>query len=83
VDGPGDGAEEKETVLQVPDAGAGKGVPVQRLCVQAEALGAGTEPGAIRAPSENMVPEQTHEEQEEQPAAGRAAATATAFRRLF
>lgn len=78
MDGPGDRAEEEETVLEIPDAGTGKRVPVQRVRVQAEAMGAGAELGAVRAPGENMVPEQAHEEQEEQPATGRATATAAA-----
>jgi len=78
VDGSGDRAQEEKTVLEVPNAGAGEGVSVQRGRVQAEALGAGQEPGAVRTPGENMVPEQAHEEQEEQPAAGRATAAAAA-----
>lgn len=41
VDGPGDGAQEEKTVLEIPNAGAGEGVPVQRIRVQAEALGVG------------------------------------------
>jgi len=78
VDGSSDRAQEEKTLLQVPDAGAGEGVSVQRVRVQTEAMGAGPEPGAVRTPGENMVPEQAHEEQEEQPAAGRATAAATA-----
>lgn len=78
MDGPGDRAEEEETILKIPDAGAGKRVPVQRVRVQAEAMGAGAELGIVRAPGENMVPEQAHEKQEEQPATGRATATAAA-----
>ena len=69
VDRPGDGAEEAEALLQVPDAGTGERVSVQRLRVQAEALGAGAQPQPDRTPSQNLVPEPAHEEQEEQPAA--------------
>ena len=69
MDGPGDGAEEAEALLQVPDAGAGEGVPVQRLRVQTETLGTGAKFELDGAPGENLVPEPAHEEQEEQPAA--------------
>ena len=41
MDGHHDGEEEAEAVFQVPNTGAGEGVPLQRLRVQAEALGVG------------------------------------------
>lgn len=78
MDGSGNRAQEEKTLLEVPNIGAGEGVSVQRVRVQAEALGAGQEPGAVRTSGENMVPEQAHEEQEEQPAAGCSTATAAA-----
>jgi len=78
VDRSGDRAQEEKTLFEVPNVRAGERVSVQRVRVQAEALGAGPEPGAVRTPGKNMVPEQTHEEQEEQPATGRATATAAA-----
>jgi hypothetical protein len=74
VDGPGDRPEEAQALLQVPDARAGEGVPVQRLRVQAEAVGTGQEPEPDRAAGQDLVPESTDEEQEELAAAGGAAA---------
>lgn len=52
VDWPGVRPEKAEALLQVPDLGAGEGVPLQCLCVQAEALGAGQESSADRAAGE-------------------------------
>ena len=67
VDRPGDSAKEAQTLLQVPDTGAREGVSLQRLRLEAEALGAGAQPEPDRASGEDMVPESAHEEQEEQP----------------
>jgi hypothetical protein len=69
MDGPSDGAQEAETLLEIPDAGAGKGVPVQRLRFQAETLGAGAQSQPDGASSQDLVPEPADEEQEEQPEA--------------
>ena len=57
VDGSSDGAEEAEALLQVPDAGTGERVPVQRLRFQAETMGAGAQSQPDGAPSQNLVPE--------------------------
>lgn len=62
MDGTGDRPEETQTVLEIPNAGAGKGVPLQRVRLQAEAMGAGQKPEPHGAPGEDMVPEQAHEE---------------------
>lgn len=59
--------EEAQALLQVPDPRAGEGVPLQRIRVQAEALGARQKPEPDGEASEDMVPEQTDEEQEELP----------------
>lgn len=74
VDGPGDRPQEAQTVLQVPDAGAGEGVPLQRVRLQAEALGTGAQSEPHRTPGQNMVPKQADEEQEEFTATSRPAA---------
>ena len=72
MDGTGDCSQEAETLLQVPDAGAGKRVFVQRLRVEAEALGIGAQSQPDGTSSQDLVPESADEEQEEQPeAAGR------------
>lgn len=68
MDRPGVCPQEAETVLQTPDAGAGERVPLQRLRVEAEAVGAGEESDAHRAAGEDLVSEPTDEEQEEHPA---------------
>lgn len=66
MDGAG-GAEEKAQALQqIPDLGAGKGVPVQCLRLEAETMGVSEKLEPVRAPGKNMVPEQADEEQKEQ-----------------
>lgn len=70
VDRPGGGQEEAQTLQQVPDPGAGERVPLQRLCLEAEALGVSAKPQPLGASGENMVPEQADEEQKEQPTPG-------------
>jgi catalase (peroxidase I) len=47
--------QEAQTVFKVPDARAGEGVSVQRLRVEAEALGAGEKLELDRASGQNMV----------------------------
>ena len=37
------GAQEAEAVLKIPDPGAREGVPIQRIRVEAEAVGVGQE----------------------------------------
>lgn len=69
MDGPGDGTEEAETLLQVPDVGTRKRVPFQRLRLQTETLGTGAQSQFDGEAGEDMVSEQEDEEQEEQPAA--------------
>ena len=59
--------EKEEALLQIPDPGARKRISLQRLRVQAEALGAGPKPEPDGAPDQNLVPEPADEEQEEQP----------------
>jgi len=49
VDRPGVRPEKAKAVLQVPDPGAGEGVPFQCIRVQAETLGAGQEFAVDRA----------------------------------
>ena len=68
MDGTSDGAEEAEALFQVPDAGTGERILVQRVRVQAEALGIGAQFEPDGTTSQNLVPESAHEEQEEQPA---------------
>lgn len=70
VDRASGGAQETQTLQQVPDPGAGEGVPLQRLRLQAEAMGAGAEPQLVRAAGENMVSEQENEKQKEQSETG-------------
>lgn len=41
MDGPGDRSEETQTILEISNAGAGEGVLVQRVRLQAEAMGIG------------------------------------------
>lgn len=53
VDRTGDRAEETQALLQVPDARAREGVPVQRVRVEAEAMGAGAQPEPDRAAGED------------------------------
>lgn len=65
VDGPGDRAQEAQTVLEIPDTGAGERVPLQRVRLQTEALGVGAQSEPHRTPGQNMVPESADEEQEE------------------
>lgn len=79
VDWSGDGAQETQTLLEIPDARTGEGVPVQRVRVETEAVGAGAEPEPDRATGEDLVPEQTDEEQEEQPEAAGADAEQQQF----
>lgn len=55
VDGAGDGAQEEKTVLKIPNAGAGEGVPVQRLRLQTEALGVGPQLKPHRATGMSVV----------------------------
>lgn len=60
-------SEEKETVLQVPDARTRERVPVQCLRLETEEVGTCSKPEPQRASGEDLVPEQANEEQEEQP----------------
>lgn len=69
VDRPSDGAQEAETLLQIPDIGTGERVPVQRLRFEAETLGAGAQSQPDGASSQDLVPEPADEEQEKQPEA--------------
>lgn len=73
VDRPGDGAEETQALLEVPDPRARKGVPLQRLRVEAKAMGARAQSESHRAPSQDLVSKSSDEEQEEQSAAVAAA----------
>lgn len=54
VDRQRDGAEEAKTVLKVPNARAGEGVPIQRVRLQAEAVGAGPESESDRAAGKSL-----------------------------
>ena len=65
MDRPGYGAKEAQTLLQIPDTGAGEGVPLQRLRLEAEEMGAGEEPQPDGTAGEDLVPEPEDEEQEE------------------
>ena len=62
MDRSGDGAQEEETLLKVPDARTGERVSLQRLRVETETLGAGAQSQPDGAPSQNLVPEPSHEE---------------------
>lgn len=61
MDRSSDGTKETQAVLQVPDARARKGVPVQRVRVEAEAMGARAQPKSNRATGEDLVPESKNE----------------------
>lgn len=74
MDWAGDRSQETQAVLKVPDARTGERVPLQRLRLEAEALGVGEEFKFNRKAGENMVPEQKNEEQEEQSKASSATA---------
>lgn len=65
VDWPGDRPQETQAVLQVPNPRAGEGVPLQRVRLQAEEVGAREEPEPHGATSQDLVPEPADEEQEE------------------
>ena len=69
MDGTSDGAQEAETLFEIPDIGIGKRVPVQRLRFQTETLGAGAQSQPDGASSQDLVPEPADEEQEKQPEA--------------
>lgn len=73
MDGSSDGEEKTQALLEVPDARAGEGVPLQRVRVETEEVGAGAEPEPDREAGEDLVPEQTDEEQEELAETGGAA----------
>lgn len=62
LDWPSDGAQKTQALLQVPNAGAGKRVPIQRLRVKAETMGARAKSKPYRETSQNMVPEPKNEE---------------------
>lgn len=66
VDGPGDGAEETQALFQVPNPRAGEGVSLQRVRVEAKAVGARAQSKSDRAASEDLVSKSSYEEQEEQ-----------------
>lgn len=55
VDRAGVRPEKAEALLQVPDPGAGEGVPLQCVRVQAEALGAGQESATDRATGKSGI----------------------------
>jgi len=55
VDRPGVRPEKAKAVLQVPDPGAGEGVPFQCIRVQAETLGAGQEFAVDRATGKRLI----------------------------
>lgn len=74
MDGAGDGAQETQTLLQIPDTGTGEGVPLQRVRVETKAVGIGAQFKSNRATGENLVPESADEEQEELAAATGSAA---------
>lgn len=67
MDGPRLSQEEAQTLLKVPDARAGEGVPLQRLRVKAKEMGASEESQPHGEADQDMVSEQEDEEQEEQP----------------
>lgn len=66
MDRAGDGAEETQALLEVPNPRAREGVPFQRLRVEAEAMGARAQSESHRAPSQDLVSKSSDEEQEEQ-----------------
>lgn len=74
MDRSGDGEEETQTVLEVPDAGTGERVSVQCVRFETEALGAGEKSESDGAAGEDLVPEQADEEQKKLPETGGAAA---------
>jgi len=54
----------EDSVHSRPAAGAGEGVPVQPLHLEAAPRGAGADPGPHRAPHQDLVPEPAHEVEE-------------------
>lgn len=72
VDWTGHGPEKAQALFQIPDPGAGEGVPLQRLRLKAEEVGAGAKPQPYRTAGQNMVPEPQNEKQEKLPAASSA-----------
>lgn len=70
MDGAGHGEKEAKTVLEIPNSGAGEGIFVQRVRLKAEAVGAREKSQPNGEASQNLVPEQTDEEQEEHAEAG-------------
>lgn len=59
-------SKETEAIFQIPDTGAGKRVPLQRLRLETETVGISPEFESDWTSSENMVPESQNEEQEDQ-----------------
>lgn len=57
--------EEAQTLLKIPNPRIGKGIPIQRIRLEAKTLGTSEKLEPDRAPSEDMVPEQADEEQKE------------------
>ena len=68
MDRSGDSSQETQALHQIPDLGAGEGVPLQRLRLKAKTMGVGAEFKPHRATSKDMVPKSADEEQEEHPA---------------
>lgn len=62
MDGPGDGAEETQALLEVSDSRAGEGVSLQRLRLEAEAMGACAQLKSDRAPGQDLVSKPPDEE---------------------
>ena len=64
MDGTSDGAQEAETLFEIPDIGIGKRVPVQRQRFQTETLGAGAQSQPDGASSQDLVPESPLQDEE-------------------
>ena len=67
LDGPRERPEKAKALLKVSDPGAGEGVPLQCLRLQAEAVGAGQKSESDGAPDQDLVPKPPDEIQEEHP----------------
>lgn len=62
MDRPGDGAEETQALFEVSDSRARERVSLQRLCVEAEAMGACAQFKSNRAPGQDLVSKSSNEE---------------------
>lgn len=65
MDGVGNCTQETQTVFKVPNARIRERVPFQRVRVETEEMGAGTQLKPNGEASEDMVSEQKNEKQEE------------------